>query len=132
MASWKKVLVADANITVGTINSGTITATLGDITTALDASSHTSIEMVVSDNGELKTRTVDFGENAFNSTSIPSAANNGTISMVAGTNLTGDGSFSLNGSATTITFDVVASPTFTGSVNAGTLITLRALPSEED
>ena len=123
MASWKKVLVADANITVGTINSGTITATLSDITTDISSASHTSVELVVSDGGELKTRTVDFGSNAFNNTSIPSAASDATISMQAGTNLTGSGSFSLDGSATTITFDVVSDPTFTGAVNSATLIT---------
>lgn len=60
MSTWKKVLLEDANITVGTIN-----ASLTDQTTNLDANNHAAVELVVVESGELKTRTADFGQGAF-------------------------------------------------------------------
>ena len=86
MAGWKKVHVDSANTT-----HGTITATLSDDTTDINASNLTA-ELVVSDGSaggqnELKTRTVTFGANAFNSTTIPSATLAfKTISVSTGTN----------------------------------------------
>ena len=65
MSTWSKVLLEDANITVGTI-----TPTLTDITTALSASNHDSVELVVLDNNELKTVTADFNTGAFNPTTV--------------------------------------------------------------
>ena len=74
MASWKKVLVESANISVGTI-----TATLGDNTTDLSASNHASIELVVSESNVLKTRTADFGTAAFSdATDFATAAQGST------------------------------------------------------
>lgn len=62
MSTWKKVHVEDANTT-----HGTITATLGDISTASGAGNY---ELVVSDGSsgsenELKTRSFSFGSGAF-------------------------------------------------------------------
>jgi len=54
-------------------------------------------------------RSIAFGSNAFNSTSIPSAANNATITLAAGSGLTTGGDFTTNqGSTETITFNVGA------------------------
>jgi len=64
MSTWKKVLLEDANVSVGTI----ATSGLTDIATDLSASNHGSVELVVVDSGELKTVTADFDTGAFNPT----------------------------------------------------------------
>lgn len=56
-ASWKKVLVESADISVGTI-----TATLADESTGFGVN---SVEVVTSDTNVLKTRTLQLGSNAF-------------------------------------------------------------------
>jgi hypothetical protein len=95
MATWKKVHVDSANTT-----HGTITATLGDIATAIGGS--TSLELVVSDGNsggenELKTRSITFGANAFTDTAIPTV-NDTNIDIIAGAGLTGTGAFTTNDS----------------------------------
>ena len=81
MSTWKKVLLEDANITVGTI-----TPDLTDITTDLSAANHDSIELVVLAGGELKTITADFNTGAFNPTTANTMGNGFTVS--ASTNTT--------------------------------------------
>ena len=106
MATWKKVHVDSANTT-----HGTITATLGDISTASGAASY---ELVVSDGSsgdenELKTRTFAFGSNAFNSTTIGTTTN-------ALTDGAGIADFSYDGSTGSVTVAVdIASATDLGS-----------------
>jgi hypothetical protein len=85
MAAWKKVLVEDANITVGTI-----TATLGEST---DVSTAGTVNVVVSatdgsTEGLLTVSEMAFGSNAFNSTAfledIPEGAYQINANTVAG------------------------------------------------
>lgn len=105
MSTWKKVHVEDANTT-----HGTITATLGDISTATGAGSY---ELVVSDGSsgaenELKTRSFSFGSGAF--------------ATVSGSN-TGD-----EVAATTSTAGIVELAT-DGEANAGTDTARAITPS---
>lgn len=100
MSTWKKVLITDANISVGTIS-----ASLSDNTTDLDSSNHGSVELVVVESGELKTRTADFNTGAF--TAASGTINNNTITLAAGDGLKTGGSFTVNaGSDSTVTFDI--------------------------
>ena len=100
MSTWKKVLITDANISVGTIS-----ASLSDNTTDLDSSNHGSVELVVVESGELKTRTADFNTGAF--TAASGTINNNTITLAAGDGLQTGGSFTVNaGSDSTVTFDI--------------------------
>lgn len=112
MATWKKVHVDSANTT-----HGTITATLGDDSTAIG--SGTSLELVVSDGSsgdenQLKTRSITFGANAFTSTTIGTTTN-------ALTDGAGIADFSFNGSSGGITIAVdIASATDLGAGVADT------------
>ena len=83
MSTWSKVLLEDANITVGTI-----TPTLTDITTALSASNHGSVELVVLDNNELKTVTADFNTGAFNPVTVDNNTMGSGFTVNATTNTT--------------------------------------------
>jgi len=67
MATWKKVLLEDQNISVTNITTdGTVSASgLSDITSSLTGSNHPSVELIVLDSGELKTITADFNTGAF-------------------------------------------------------------------
>ena len=96
MATWKKVLLEDAAISVGNITTdGTISVSaLSDIATALSGTNHPSVELVVVDGGELKTITADFDTGAFN----PTTVNTDTVDMGAGFVVTAD----TNSNATTI------------------------------
>jgi len=82
MAAWKKVLVEDANITVGTV-----TATLGEGT---DVSAGGTVNVVVSatdggTEGALTVAEMAFGDNAFNSTAFLTAVPNNTYQVQADT-----------------------------------------------
>jgi len=105
MATWKKLHHANANT-----EHGTITAQLTDVATNVNAAGNRNLVIVSSDGGglqELKTQTFAFGANAFTNTAIPAAANNATITLTAGSGLTGGDSFTTNQSANdTITFNV--------------------------
>jgi len=96
MATWKKVLLEDAAISVGNITTdGTISVSaLSDITTDLSASNHGSVELVVVDSGQLKTITADFDTGAFNAVTV----NTDTVDMGDGFIVTAD----TNSNATTI------------------------------
>ena len=67
MATWKKVLLEDQNISVTNITTdGTVSASgLSDITGSLTSTNHPSVELIVLDSGELKTITADFNSGAF-------------------------------------------------------------------
>jgi len=67
MATWKKVLLQDQNISVTNITTdGTVSASgLSDITGSLTSTNHPSVELIVLDSGELKTITADFNSGAF-------------------------------------------------------------------
>jgi hypothetical protein len=100
MSTWKKVLITDANVTVGTIN-----ASLTDNTTDLDSSNHGSVELVVVESGELKTRTADFNTGAF--TAASGNINNNQVTITAGDGLKTGGSFTVNQSSdSAITLDI--------------------------
>ena len=78
MAAWKKVLVEDANITVGTV-----TAILGAGT---DVSTAGTVNVVVSatdgaTEGALTVAEIAFGSNAFNSTAFLTAVPNNTYQI---------------------------------------------------
>lgn len=75
MSTWNKVLLEDANITVGTI-----TPSLTDIAGSLTALNHPSVELVVLDGGQLKTVTANFDTGAFN----PVTSDTDTIDMGSG------------------------------------------------
>lgn len=82
MAEWKKVLVEDANITVGTV-----TATLGEGT---DVSAGGTVNVVVSSTdgateGTLTVAEMAFGDNAFNSTAFLTDVPNNTYQIEADT-----------------------------------------------
>ena len=82
MASWKKVLVEDANITVGTV-----TASLGAGT---DVSAAGTVNVVVSatdgaSEGALTVSEIAFGSNAFNSTAFLAEVPNNTYQIEAQT-----------------------------------------------
>ena len=83
MSTWSKVLLEDANITVGTI-----TPSLTDITTALSADNHGSVELVVLDSNELKTITADFNTGAFNPVTSDTNTMGSGFSVTATTNTT--------------------------------------------
>ena len=75
-------------------------------------------EFVVLDNGVQKRKLSSeiFGSNAFNSTTIPAAANNATITLSAGTGLSGGGDFTTNqSSAETVTFNLANTAVTAGS-----------------
>ena len=75
-------------------------------------------EFVVLDNGVQKRKLSSeiFGSNAFNSTTIPAAANNATITLSAGTGLSGGGDFTTNqSSAETVTFNLANTSVSAGS-----------------
>lgn len=113
MATWKKLHVEDAN----TVH-GTITATLSDNTTDGSAGSVELVMVGGTGEQELQRQTYTFGSNAFNSTTIPAAANNATITLAAGTGLTGGESFTTNQSgAETITFNVVGGDGITANAD---------------
>ena len=101
MASWKKVHVDGADTT-----HGTITATLTDNATAIG--NGTELELVVSESNELKTRTITFGGNAFNNTTIGTT----TAALTDGA---GIGDFSFNGSGTATVAVDIANATDLGS-----------------
>jgi hypothetical protein len=82
MATWKKVLVEDADITVGAV-----TATLGE---AADVSSAGTVNVVVSatdgaTEGALTVAEIAFGSNAFNSTAFLTAVPNNSYQINANT-----------------------------------------------
>ena len=82
MATWKKVLVEDADITVGAV-----TATLGE---AADVSSAGTVNVVVSatdgaTEGALTVAEIAFGSNAFNSTAFLTAVPNNLYQINANT-----------------------------------------------
>lgn len=111
MATWKKLHVEDAN----TVH-GTITATLGDNSTDGAAGSVELVMVGGTGEQELRRQTYNFGANAFNSTTIPAAANDTEITFALGTGGTGGGSITLNqGSTETIAFNVVGG----GGITAG-------------
>lgn len=94
MASWKKVLVEDANITVGTV-----TANLGAGT---DVSSAGTVNVVVSatdgaTEGALTVSEIAFGSNAFNSTAFLTEVPSGTYQIEAGTAVSGEAILTLTG-----------------------------------
>lgn len=105
-AGWKKVLVEDANITVGTI-----TATLGDLTD-LSASNHGLTQLIASDGGVLKTIGADFGTAAFSdATDFQAAGSYLTATdmskdLVAGTGLTGGANDVLYGTDADVTISL--------------------------
>lgn len=67
MATWKKVLLQDQNISVSNITTdGTVSASgLSDIGASLTGANHPSVELIVLDSGELKTITANFNSGAF-------------------------------------------------------------------
>ena len=121
-AGWKKVLVEDANIQVGTI-----TPSLNDVVTDLSASSHAAVELVVLSGGELKTRTADFGTAAFSAaTDFQAAGSYLTASdmakdLVAGTGLTGGANDVLYGTDADVTISLanIADMKVLGNVSGG-------------
>lgn len=84
MSTWSKVLLEDANITVGTI-----TPSLSDITASLTASNHGSVELVVLDSNELKTITADFNTGAFNPVTVDNNTMGSGFTVIATTAGTG-------------------------------------------
>jgi len=113
MASWKKLHVEDAN----TVH-GTITATLSDNTSDGAAGSVELVMVGGTGEQELQRQTYTFGANAFNSTTIPAAANDATITLAAGNGLTGGDAFTTNQSgAETITFNVVGGDGITANAD---------------
>ena len=96
MATWKKVLLQDQNISVTNITTdGTVSASgLSDIAGSLTGTNHPAVELIVLDGGELKTITADFNSGAFN----PVTVNTDTVDMGSGFVVTAD----TNSNATTI------------------------------
>lgn len=129
MASWKKVHVQDAD----TVH-GTITATLGDVTTDINSSNLTA-ELVVSDGdsgdpNQLKTRSVTFGTAAFSATGDFATSTQGALAdsalqasdmekdLVAGTGLTGGANDVLYGADddVTIALDISSLTASSGTI----------------
>lgn len=133
-AGWKKVLVEDANITVGTI-----TASLGDLTD-LSASNHGLTQLIASDNGVLKTIGADFGTAAFSDASDFQAAGSYLTSanmakdLVTNNGLTGGADNILFGSDGDVTLGLaqIASMKVLGNVTAGNAVPTAVSILDED
>jgi hypothetical protein len=123
------------NTATGLDGAGTLSGTGGTINLSLDLSELTDMtggidtgvdELILLDNGaERRKRFAEiFGSNAYNSTTIPSAANNATITITAGNALTTGGNFTTNqGSNETITIHHEDTSTQASSNNSnGTVI----------
>jgi hypothetical protein len=106
--------------------SGTITLDLSELTDKTDAIDASVDEIIMLDNGAERRKRFSeiFGSNAYNSTTIPSAANNATITITAGNALTTGGNFTTNqGSNETITIHHEDTSTQASSNNSnGTVI----------
>ena len=106
--------------------SGTITLDLSELTDKTDAIDAEVDEIIMLDNGAERRKRFSeiFGSNAYNSTTIPSAANNATITITAGNALTTGGNFTTNqGSNETITIHHEDTSTQASSNNSnGTVI----------
>jgi len=92
---------------------------LTDKTDAIDASVD---EIIMLDNGAERRKRFSeiFGSNAYNSTTIPSAANNATITISAGNGLTGGAAFTTNqGISETITINHADTSTQASVNNSG-------------
>lgn len=116
MAGWKKVLVEDANITVGTV-----TASLGAGT---DVSAAATVNVVVSatdgaSEGALTVAEMAFGDNAFNSTAFLTAVPNNTYQINAGT-VSGEAVLQLTGNS------VADSVSFEEATNSPIVITVAS------
>jgi len=91
MPNWKKL-----------ITSGSSAELSGLSLTGLSGQSSEATSLMINGSGVIGTR--ELGSNAFNSTTIPAAANNATITITAGNALTTGGNFTTNqGSNETIT-----------------------------
>ena len=122
------------NTATGLDGAGTLSGTGGTINLSLDLSELTDMtdawvnsadEFVVLDSGVQKRKLGSeiFGSNAFNSTTIPSAANNATITITAGNALTTGGNFTTNQSSNeTITIHHADTSTQASVDNSGNTV----------
>ena len=122
------------NTATGLDGAGTLSGTGGTINLSLDLSELTDMtggidtgvdELILLDNGAERRKRFSeiFGSNAYNSTTIPSAANNATITISAGNALTTGGNFTTNqGSNETITIHHADTSTQASVDNSGNTV----------
>lgn len=137
MATWKKVLIQDANITVGSI-----TATLANNATDItSANSGTTFNMVTSANaggssGALEIRTMNLGTAAFAATGDFLASTAGAADLVTNNGLTGGSDNVLVGADSDVTIGLanIANLRVLGNVSgsSGNPSTLVEIKDEDD
>ena len=116
-------LAADVTLNIGAgalidVSADAVSVDLTELTDMTQSWVTGEDEFVVLDNGVQKRKLSSeiFGSNAFNSTTIPAAANNATITLSAGTGLSGGGDFTTNqSSAETVTFNLANTSVSAGS-----------------